>query len=492
MASSNLAKGQPSVPDAANFLDFAPDADPIQPGLLLDCDNVYPVVKGYRSYPGLVRFSTNALNSQCLGAFTGRQGLGDILVAGTENKIYELVNKTFVDSGMAPSLITHPARWRFDLYGNDLIAVNGVDRPFLRMVGGVWGPLGGTPPIASIVQATEFALFLIEPNSNIWHSSLSDSIWTNSIATQTVSGQLYATSGNITAAHSLRSGIALFKRNGLHYATWQGPPLYWSFPPISHEVGAPSQEAVANIGDVLLWPGPDDFYQFDGQSLSRIPNTLKEWFFTELNQSEDYEIRARWDQQKSLVFWHFPSASSSGDTLDRWICYNLRTGKWSKSNQSIECPVFAAVETGTLTYASFTDTYGTYGGITPGLTYGDLRSRNNDISGAFNLDHALYLYNGAPGSSYITTHDWGDRHNMYQVTRVRPFFSIRPEQGATVYVYNQYNPGSTPVLKLSKSMSDDDWFNFVNTARLQRFKIVFNSEMEITGTQAMVEYAGER
>jgi len=490
----NLAKGIPNIPNAAQFSDFAPDSDNLTPGVLLDCDNVFPSPRGYRSYPSLMRFSTAPLPSQCFGAFSTKLSGSQLTFAGTSTRLYELQGKVFVDTGLNPTPIGYPQRWRFDTYGQDIIAVNAANRPYVKAGSlGVWTNLGGTPPVASIVQATEFALFLIEPGTDIWHASLSDAIWTNSVATETVSGNLYATDGSITAAHQLRRGIALYKRKGFHYGTFSGPPFFWEFPPISHEVGAPSQEAVANILDMHVWPAIDDFYSFDGQSLQRIKNNLKDWFYSTLDQSRDAEICARWDQKRSCVFWHFPSITAPSSMLDKWICYSLRTGRWSKGDLLIEYPIFGVAQVGGLTYGDFTTTYPTYASIPPGMKYGDLRETTSDVTAAFTPDHYLKLFNGSPGPAYVTTHDFGDRHSKYLLTRVQPQFSMYPDPAvARLDVLAQEHPGSEPLNVKTASLAPNGWFDVLNTARLQRLKMTFDSEAEIVGVAVDITYAGER
>lgn len=489
-----LQNGTPRIPHKIRFVGFAPDVDPITPGALLDMTNLYPTAKGYRTYVGLARYTENMLPSACLGAFSCVIGADHVLAAGVSGQLYLLVGTTLTASGAATSPIT--GRWRFDIYGNDLIAVNGVDPAKVYNGTGTFVDLAGSPPIASIVQATGYSLFLIKVNSSDWISTLNDTIWAPSIATETVQGTLRRGSGNITAAHKVRGGgIALYKRKHISVGRFSGPPFYWDFGDgISDEVGAPGQEAVANIGGVHYFPGPDDFYSCDGVSINRIPNNLKEWFFDHLNQTLDYLICARWDQTKSLIFWHFPSIDADPpEALDAWICYNLRSGKWTAdlTPPRIDMPVFGAIQTGQITYASLTETYPTYGDMD--FLYGDLQSRTVDISGAFrHSDHALYLYNGQPGQASFTTHDFGDRESLYQVTRLKPHYEIYPADGATIQPLNQkHRPGQTPVPGPTKTLSSDGAFNVHNTALLQRYKHVGLSEFEVTGIDAAVEYAGE-
>jgi hypothetical protein len=491
MAAEVLQNGIPQVQGKIRFADFAPDADSIIPGILLDMENLYPTAKGYRSYPALTRYSANTLPGECLSAFATVIGGSLILLAGTSDKLYYLSGTDLTDSGLTPTATT--ARWRFELYDGKVIATNGVDASY-TYDGSSFGNLAGSPPVASIVQATDSSLFLIKANSSDWISTLNSSLWTPSIATETVEGTIRKGSGDITAAHRLRGGIAIYKQKSLVFGQFSGPPFYWDFGNgISDEIGTFGQEAVANLGDVHYFLGPDDFYSFDGYSLQRIPNQLKEWFFDRLNGQFAHLVSARWDQRRSLIFWHFPSVSANPETaLDSWICFNLRTGKWSAHSSSvrIDCPIFTAVPTGQLTYALLTTTYPTYNDMD--FMYGDLQSRTVDISAAFRTsDHALHLYNGTPGRSSFTTHDFGDRRSLYEVSGVRPHYEKFPEAGATLQPLNTRVPGKEPVAGDECELSDDGSFDFLNTARLQRFKHVGRSEYEITGLDVLVEYAGD-
>ena len=486
-----LQSGTPQVQSKIRFQDFAPDLDPITPGALLDMSNYYPSQRGFRTYPSLALFSTNALPSECLGAFAAIMSDSLVILAGTIDQLFVLNGTQFDDSGLTPTATS--GRWRFDTYAGEIVIVNGVNAPY-TYDGSTFANLGGSPPVASIVQATPYALFLILPNSSDWIASLNSTLWTPSIATQTVTGTIRNGEGDLTAAHKLRGGIALYKRKSLTFGQFAGPPLYWDFGNgVSDKIGTPGHEAVANLGDIHYFPGPDDFYSFDGYSLNRVPNNLKEWFFENLNQTLDYLICARWDQQRSLIFWHFPSINASPETaLDSWICLNLRTGKWTADREAsrLDVPIFASLQTGQLTYASLTTQYPTYNDMN--FMYGDLRSRAIDQTGGIRtVDHALYIYNGLPGEASLTTHDFGDRESLFQVTSIKPQYSIYPESGATIQPLNQKRRVGTPVPGAVRSLRSNGRFDVENTALLQRYKHTSLSECEIVGCEAMIEYAGE-
>jgi hypothetical protein len=489
-----MQTGVPTIPTDIKFTDFSPDVDPITPGAILDMGNLYSTAKGFRPYPSLAQYSLTALPGPCLGAFAGYLGSTFVIVAGTATGLFILNNSTLTWTPQGVSISGGVTKWTFDIYGGLLIAANGVDHEFVYTGTGFFTPLGGNPPVASIVQATDFDLFLIPPNSRDFWFSLSATIWTPSIATQTVHGSLDSTNGNITAAQRIRSGQALYKRNAIHMGQFTIPPYFWEFHVVSEQVGVGGQYAVANLGDVNYFPGTDDFYSFDGYSLNRIQNNLKEWFFRNLDGDHVDAIVARWDEQKSLIFWHFPSINANpAGSLDMWICLNIRSGKWTANSAAagIEFPIFNTLQVGGLTYGAFGTRYGTYGGI-PQQTYGQLRAQNQRIPGVIATDHSLQIYNGESINSSLTTHDFGDRHNMFQVTRLRPQFAVYPRSG-TLQVMKQYIPGvsSGPPQTLFP-LSSDGWFNFISTARLQRFQMNFPGDYEICALEAEADYAGER
>jgi hypothetical protein len=215
----------------------------------------------------------------------------------------------------------------------------------------------------------------------------------------------------------------------------------------------------------------DDF--FDGSSLNRIPNNLKEWFFNLLDGDNANKIAARWDQQKNLIFWHFPSIHANpAGSLDYWICLNTRTGRWSGNTAGtpiVEMPIFTPIKvSGGLTYGSFTARYATYAAAEAAIaTYGDLRAQNQDVSGVIGSDHKLQIYNGDRVYP-ATSHDFPD----IQCTRSLGLDPSSPlSASAAVEVISQHPDQSLP--GLTRPLSDDGWFN-VSTARAQRFKMSFS------------------
>jgi hypothetical protein len=466
------------------FGEFAPDLDSITPGACQDMGGVFPTEKGFRTLPGLARVASG-LPSTCFGAYTAYLFGTSIIVGGTVNGLY-VVDSGGIFQPQVTGLTNTVNRWRFATYGQDLVAVNGVDAAYYyRLSAGAFALLPGGPPVASLVATTDYAVILIPPNSQTLYSNLSDTAsWTPNFAAQVFAYNLANIPGNITSVQRKRSLLAVYRKSAIQSASFVGGSIGWNFGQpgtISLSVGVAGNECVVNTGDYDYLVGPDDFWQFDGYNLNRIPNHCKEFFFRDLNQQYIANIAGRYDVLRDLVVWHYPSNSTArglAGGLDSYIGFYQRPNppRWFFGRLDVELPL-----------------------ATPAP---DLTTSVPD-SGVVLLDHSLFLYNESnpfnPVSGvYLTSNDFGDRQFVYQTRRVRPGFTTYPVPGnigapaAKCTPLNQYDrTGVTPVAGQPEVISDDGWFNNLNSARLQRFRIDMYGTAEIAQGTVDLDPTGE-
>lgn len=486
------------------ILNFAPDLDSVTPGVVLDGHDFYPVRKGMRTLPSQVQ-QTDPLPDECRGAaslvFTDQFG---VIVAGTlETLCFTLPDSIlppvaeWVVQNIGPSPFPLRVRWRFAIYKDMIFAVDGTRKPFVATRAGInnatnlnptaWAPLTIDPPLASIVATSDFSLFLVGANSATWYSTVNPTIWVQDVAQLSVSDTINQTSGPITAAAAQRSNMVLYKEFALYVGTLSaaalgpaGVPVIWQFTEVSRQVGTVSQETLAVFRDIHYFLGPDDFYSFDGFSLNPLPNDLKEWFFQRIDEFGIQNVRTRVDTIRSCIFWHFRPVIEGLPT--DWICYNVREQRWSKGLANIDCAVDGPITVGSQLTRK----------VTSGTIHAD--------------DHALYVV-GAESrktgdTASVTTGDIGDRHFMYQLTRVRPFYQ-KLTGLPTCTPLNLYTPGGTwdvttgkfvdavYVAQATVPLSADGWFNLNNTARLQRLRIDHDDDAELIGLEIDGHAVGE-
>ncbi len=346
--------------------------------------------------------------------------------------------------------------------------VDGVDVPYYyRLSNGNFQALPGSPPVSALVETTDFAVILVPPNSQTFYSNVADTAsWTPNAAAEVYQIAIDSTEGNITGVHRLRSGVAFYKQNAIHFASFVGGLIGWDIAIVSMTVGAAGNECVVAVGDYHYIWGPDDFWQFDGYNLTRMPNNLKEWVFRDLDQAYVQNIAGRYDVQRDLVFWHYPSTSASPrGTLDSYICTYLRTGKWAFGRLTIDLPMVGEMPA-------------------------PLHTETTPDPAIAMPDHNVYIYDDLntgviTSGVYITSNDFGDRQFMYQTRRIRPGFSTYPVPGASGAPPVRVTPmvqmtttGTTPVSGDQVAISDDGWVNLMVTGRLTRFKVNFYGTAE--------------
>jgi hypothetical protein len=119
---------------------FAPDLDPTTPGVLVDGDQMFPSAAGYRPFRQLRVESAGGYlpTFPCYGAFfeqdAGDAGRAIFLASASKIYSYNILANTFTDvsGGQIFNGPAHPAgyrspRWRWTMFGGDLIVLNPAD-----------------------------------------------------------------------------------------------------------------------------------------------------------------------------------------------------------------------------------------------------------------------------------------------------------------------------------------------------------------------------
>lgn len=502
---------------ATTFRAWEPDADPREPGILVDTDGFFGTARGLRTLPSWV-LSEVTLPDRCLGAYNAMLPDGNNLTfAGTREHLYRLLGDDTREEFDGAQTFTTTRRWRFATFGYNVIAVNGVDPPQVSQFGEPFQPLAGvsdvdpvpivlpgdtTSPGAAYVAVVDEGVFLVPADSDRWFFSTAHTIWTPSIANGVANARLVGTAGPITAIHRIRGGVVICKESSLYFGQYIGAPFFWQFDSVSENVGVPSHEAIVNASDVLLLMSRDDFYSFDGSSLQRLPNQFKEYFFRTLTTQQLARVIGRYDPINSLAIWHYPTSAESDSPLDEMLIFNLRTGKWTRSTlRSVTGEAIGAeaivlpslVQGPFLSYEEFENTYGTYEAI-PDITYdSEALARDGDlvVGGIITNAHTLATANGPPAGGYLTTGEIGDSTYYYQLNRVRPVFAVWPSDNraklsAYMRTVNGYpipdpNPFPQPGIGDEVWLGRDGAFSLFQTARAHQFKLEVFGTCEITG-----------
>lgn len=468
------------------LLGFAPDADPTIKGVLTACSGVVPSLKGLKGAPTPVSAGMATLAATCQGAAVLAKLDGtNRFFAGTGVKLYEGGSSTWADVSRAAAYTMSGAqRWRFAQFGNTSIAANGADTMQASVSAGAFSCIPGAP-IAAITETVGAFVFGANTSagSNIvqWSGINNYATWVASIATQSGSDTLTATSGAITAIKRFGNALIVYKRDSMFLGVYVGPPNVWTINSnqIVGNAGAISQESVVNIGTSEnpkhIFMGIDNFYLYDGAKPVPIgTNRVKNAVFNVLLQSRASACTALHDKANTLVYFFYPLTDSNNP--DKCVVYNYRTDMWGVDDRQVQATI-EFVPTG-VTYDGLGGLYATYNDL-PNVSYDSAFTNSVQATpSVFDTTNSIKMLTGAAANTSITTGDLGDDQLVTMVNRVRPRFLTKPTSSTWTPQYRM-NPGDTLSSDSAVSLSAYGAFDFMREARWHKGIMNMSGDWEL-------------
>lgn len=479
------------------FIGFAPDLPPETPGVMTDCASILPGQNEFIAAPSPVDAALGALDSKALGFAVTRKTDNTIRTfAGDANKLYEQ-SSVWVDKSKGGGYsLGVDNRWRFAQFGDKTIAA-AKSETIQAITSGSFDDLSASAPKAAIVETINNQVFAFNTNDpsfgdnpdRWWSSAIGDETdWTPSVTTQSVSNRLLSTPGPITAGRRLGDVIIAYKDRSMYIGQYVGAPEVWDFRLIPGNIGAPCQEAVVTTGTHHFFPGPDDFYVYDGSRPIALNSPVREWFYSNLDSRYAYRICGTFDRQNQRVFWWFPSLSSEG-VLDKCLVYHIKKNQWGRMDGNIE--IAAEYLNSGITYDSFGTLYATYDDLPTDLSYDSpFWTSSGTVVSAFMLDHIAHTYSGVPTDSSITTHHHGDNIVFSTVSRVKPRFLLSPSTSQLLYSHS--NTDAATFDQNLTSPYQDQWYDVLWSARWHKFELQFMGAMKIIGIDVSLSKDGEQ
>lgn len=465
---------------------FSPDVDPSTPGIMVDCENILPEITGFSSAPSKVDEGLGALDGQAYGFAVTRKSDNSIRAfAGSASKLYE-VSTTWTDKSKSGGYsLGSDNRWRFAQFGDVSLAA-AKSETLQASTTGNFDDASVTAPKAAIVETINNQVFVFNYDGmgmgNVpdgWGCSALGSYtdFTPSVANQSVAGRFLSSPGPVTAGRKLGDIIVAYKDRSMYVGQYVGGSEIWDWRMLPGNIGAPCQEAVVTTGTAHFFPGPDDFYVFDGSRPIPLDSPVRSWFFSVLDTRYAYRISGTFDRQNQRVLWWFPSLSSGG-VLDKCLVYNIKTRQWGRMDGHIE--IAAEYLNSGITYESIGSLYSTYDDIPTTISYDSpFWTSSGSVIAAFGTDHVAYSYTGTPSSSSITTHHHGDNSVFSTVSRVKPRFLTAPASSTLLYSHSNTDP--TSFVQNLSSMFANQWYDVLWSARWHKFELQFTGSMKITG-----------
>lgn len=144
-------------------------------------------------------------------------------------------------------------------------------------------------------------------------------------ATNTAGDLRIGSGSEIITAIETRQQLLVFTDVSLHAMQYLGPPFTFGINSISENITIAGPLAVAAVEDNVFWMGQEEFYVYGG-AVQRIPCTVRDYVFTDLNEGQFSKVVASTNTAYSEVWWFYPSASST--ECDRYVVYNYQQNIW--------------------------------------------------------------------------------------------------------------------------------------------------------------------
>lgn len=254
--------------------------------------------------------------------------------------------------------ITEATTWALDNFGEYLVACsnadgklyewqlgsNTVDRTQTLTIDFSTGTFG-TRTLAGLDQAAQIAnspvdclslvvteerfLFALGAGGNPrlvqWCDREDNTTWTPA-ATNEAGSQELQTNGSIMTGIRTKGQTLILTDSDAHSASYQGPPFVYGFERVGSSCGIASRKAVAAVDDGVFWMGVDNFYQFNGTSVSPLPCEIADHVFGDINLGQISKAWAVPNAQHGEVWFFYPSGASN--EVDRYAFLDYREGHW--------------------------------------------------------------------------------------------------------------------------------------------------------------------
>jgi len=477
---------------------FAPDADSTTPGVITDCTQFIPYLTGMEGAPGpITPTDTPALTDVCIGAAVAQKLDGTRrILSGTAAGLYDLDGGVWSDvSRVGGYTGGADTRWSFAQFGDATIASNRVEA-IQRSTGLAFSDIPGAPKAEIVFSVGAFVMALnVDDGTNKpdgWHccAAFNDLDWTESTTTQSASGRLVDSPGQLTAGLRLGEYAVAYKNRTIYLGQYVGSPIVWDWLPVAGgDAGCIGKEAICDIGGAHFFVGEENFWLFDGSRPVPIGDgQVRQWFFDNSDPKLRYRTKCVFEKQTNRIWIFYPKIGST--QCDGVLVYHILSKKWGKADRQVEAAVNYIVPQQSidglsaiastmedLPVVSFDSQYWTAGGKSVGI---------------FNTSHQLQILAGPSGNSAFTTGDYGDDDQVSLLRKIRLRFAggFGPTS-AQVSTFHKMTSGDSYSSGASGQMMDGK-FDILKSARWHQAAFSFSGQVRVIGMSAEFVPSGAR
>lgn len=237
-------------------------------------------------------------------------------------------------------IIIELGTWTLDLWGEDLIAC---PRGGANIYS--WDLSAGTgtraasianAPASNFIQVSVEDRHLIALGTTVagestinplhvrWSDQEDNTDW-SATATNTAGSHLLTDGNQIIGAIRAAGQNLIFTDSSLFSMQFIGPDDTFGFSQLGTECGLIGPHAAAQVGNVVFWMGPDNFYAYDG-TVRALRSSVYDYVYKGLNFSQKDQVFAGQVSSWEEIWWFY--CSSSATECDSYVIYNYGENIW--------------------------------------------------------------------------------------------------------------------------------------------------------------------
>lgn len=109
--------------------------------------------------------------------------------------------------------------------------------------------------------------------------------------------------------------------------TYSGFPLIYAFNQISRNCGLVAPRAMAVVGSTIEWLSQNDFFKYQGGSVTLVPCTVRDFIFNNIDYNYADAIFAAPNAYFGEITWWFPTIGSLG-VCNAYVRHNINEDLW--------------------------------------------------------------------------------------------------------------------------------------------------------------------
>ena len=166
---------------------------------------------------------------------------------------------------------------------------------------------------------------VIDPMFIAWSDQENVAQWEPQ-ATNTAGSFRLSAGSAIVGALRARQETLIWTDTSLYSMSFVGQPFVFAVNLVNEGVGLVGPNAMINTPKGVFWMDKKGFYSYTG-GIQQLPCTVSEYVFTDLNQSQSYQIFAFVNKAFDEVGWFYCSGTQL--VIDRYVAFNYEENTWT-------------------------------------------------------------------------------------------------------------------------------------------------------------------